>query len=318
MDLIRPAISVASPLSAGEDGDVLKHCLASVAESGSFDGETAEYAFKLIDHESGERFAFDIVGDDDESQTALDDLLEQRKYLLKVADLLVGDEDNGVLDDRFHFVGVGSHIRARITAVELHAFDYGQFGVHGFTFVYGDNAIFADLFHSFGNELADVLVGSGNGCDGSDLAFVLNGLRDGFQRACRGFGSLGDAFTEQHGIRARRYVFKTFADDCLRKYRRGGGSVAGYVVGLDGNFLDELCAHILEGVFEFDLFCDRDAVVGDERRTVFSLEDYVPSFRSEREFDGIRQCVYALFERFASFFAVFELFSHIYASLIYP
>ena len=49
------------------------------------------------------------------------------------------------------------------------------------------------------------------------------------------------------------------------EHGRGGGAVAGEIVGLLRDFAHHLRAHVLELVFELDLLGDGDAVLGDAR-----------------------------------------------------
>ena len=51
-------------LATGEDGDVLQHRLAALAEAGGLDGDRLERAADLVDDERGERLALDVLGDD--------------------------------------------------------------------------------------------------------------------------------------------------------------------------------------------------------------------------------------------------------------
>jgi hypothetical protein len=44
----------------------------------------------------------DVLGDDEQRLAGLGDLLEQRQEVLHVRDLLLVDEDVGVLEHRFH------------------------------------------------------------------------------------------------------------------------------------------------------------------------------------------------------------------------
>jgi hypothetical protein len=53
-------------LAAGEDGDVLQHGLAAIAEARSLDGSDVQRATQLVDDEGRERFAFDILSDDEQ------------------------------------------------------------------------------------------------------------------------------------------------------------------------------------------------------------------------------------------------------------
>ena len=80
-------------LAAGDDGDVLEHALAAVAEARRLDRDARERAAQLVDDEGGERLALDVLGDDEELLAGLHDLLEHGEEVLDVADLLVGDED---------------------------------------------------------------------------------------------------------------------------------------------------------------------------------------------------------------------------------
>ncbi|OQA10904.1 MAG: hypothetical protein BWY66_00101 [bacterium ADurb.Bin374] len=104
--------------------------------------------------------------------------------------------------------------------------------------------------------------------------------------------------------------------DGLSQNGGGGGSVAGDVVGLGGDFLHELGAHVLELVFEFDFLGDGHAVVGDGRAAEFLVEDGITTLRAEGGANGIGDDVDAVLERAASFFPVFELFGWHYQYLL--
>ena len=62
-------------LAAGEDRDVLQHRLAAIAEARRLDGRDLEAAAQLVDHERGERLAFDVLGDDQQRLAGLHDRL---------------------------------------------------------------------------------------------------------------------------------------------------------------------------------------------------------------------------------------------------
>ena len=80
-------------LTTGEDGDILQHFLAAIAEAGGLDADAGEGAAQLVQHDGGKGFALDVLGDDEELAAGLDNLLKQREDFLNVGDLLVGDED---------------------------------------------------------------------------------------------------------------------------------------------------------------------------------------------------------------------------------
>src|SRR3546814_18725575 len=76
-------------LAAGEDGHVLQHRLAAVAEPGGLDGGRVEGATDLVDHEGGEGFALDVLGPDQERLAGLHKLLADRGTVLYRRDLAV-------------------------------------------------------------------------------------------------------------------------------------------------------------------------------------------------------------------------------------
>jgi len=69
------------------------------------------------------------------------------------------------------------------------------------------------------------------------------------------------------------------------------GAVAGHVVGRGGDLADQLGALVLEDVLDLDLAGDRDAVVGDRRRTELFVEHDVAALRAEGDLDRVGDCV---------------------------
>jgi hypothetical protein len=50
--------------AAGQDRDVFEHRLATIAEARRLDGRDLQAAAQLVDHQGGQRLAFDVFGDD--------------------------------------------------------------------------------------------------------------------------------------------------------------------------------------------------------------------------------------------------------------
>ena len=88
----------------------------------------------------------------------LDDLLEHRQQVADRADLLVGDQDVGILEDRLHALLVGDHVGRDVALVELHAL--GELEVHAerLALLDVDHAVLADLLDRVGDHVADLLV----------------------------------------------------------------------------------------------------------------------------------------------------------------
>ena len=133
--------SLANVGAAGQDGDILQHFLAAVAEAGRLDADAVEAAAQTVDEQGGQRLALDVLGDDDAASCPPVTICSSSgQDLLDGGDLLIGDEQVRIVDNSFHLVGVGDHIRGDIAAVELHAFDDVEAGLGGLGLFNGDDA----------------------------------------------------------------------------------------------------------------------------------------------------------------------------------
>ena len=106
-----------------------------------------------------------------------------------------------------------------------------------------------------------------------------------------GGDGLLDAPLEAHRAGAGGHVAQALADERLGQHGGGGGAVAGDVVGLGGDLLHQLGAHVLERVVELDLTGDGHAVVGDGGGAELLLEHDVAALRAEGDLDGVGQLV---------------------------
>ena len=155
-----------------------------------------------------------------------------------------------------------------------------------------------------------MLVAGRDGADTGDVLRAGHGLGDSLDSLNGGRGGLLDALLHDHGICARGQILQTLVDHCLRKDGGGGGAVACDVVGLGGNFLDELCAHVLESVLKLDFLCDGYAVVSDQRGAELLVEDDVAALGAESDLDGIGELIDAALDSLSCFFTVYYLLSH--------
>jgi hypothetical protein len=94
-----------------KDRHVLQHRLAPIAEARRLHRRAAERAAELVHDEGGERLSLDVFRDDEERPSLLDHALEERKQVLHPADPLVVEQDQRVLQHRFHLLGVGHEVR---------------------------------------------------------------------------------------------------------------------------------------------------------------------------------------------------------------
>src|SRR4051794_3077969 len=304
-------------LAAREDRDVLEHALAPIAEARRLDRDTGEGAAELVHDERREGLALDVLGDDQDRLAGLDDLLEHRQHVADRADLLVGDQDVGVVEDGLHALLVGDHVRRDVALIELHAL--GELEVHAERLALLDvhDAILADLVDRVGDDVADLVVGGRDGGHARDLVLArdLLGLRADVLHDSVD-GAL-DAAPEAQRVGAGRDVLQTVADDRLSEHGRGGGAVAGHVVGRRGDLADELGALVLEDVLDLDLASDGHAVIGDGGSAELLVEDDVAALRAKGYLDRVGDRVYAGLEGGARLLVVLQLLvSHVSSSSV--
>ena len=303
--------------AAGQRGDVAEHLLAAVAEARRLDGEDRDRATELVHDERREGLTVDVLGDDQDRLALLDRLLEGREHVLDARDLLVGDEDERVLENRLHPIGVGHEVRREVAPVELHALGVFLLEAERLALLDGDDAVLADLVHHLGDDLADFRIRgarsprrprSARGCRPSTLCFSSS--------ATTAVDGLLDAALDDHRVGPGGHDAEALGDHRLAEDDRGGRAVAGDVVGLGRDFLEELGAHVLERVVELDVASDRDAVVGDRRRAELLVEDDVPALRADRHLDGVGELVDALLETATSGLVEDQLLSQCAMSLL--
>ena len=150
-----------------------------------------------------------------------------------------------------------------------------------------DGAVFADLVHGIGDDVADLGVPVGG--DGRDLAdFLAVGdlLGNARELGDGGLNGLVDTALEVNRVGTGGDVLETFAIDALGEDGRGGGAVAGSIGGLGSDFLHHLRAHVLVGIGQLDFLGDGHAVLGDGRGAEFLVDDDIAALGPEGDFDG--------------------------------
>ena len=143
----------------------------------------------------------------------------------------------------------------------------------------------------------------------------LDGPGDrGAARPTTRLGRLLDAAPQQHRVGALVERAHALAHDRLGQQRRRRRAVAGQVGRLVGDLAHELRAHVAVLVGELDLARDRDAVVGDRRRTGKPLEHDVAALRAERHLDRVGQLVDAGLQQPARLVVEVEPLAHVVLS----
>ncbi len=125
-----------------------------------------------------------------------------------------------------------------------------------------------------------------------------------------------DALLERHRVGAGGDVAQALVDHGPGEHGGGGGAVTGDVVGLLGDFLDQLGADLLERVLEVDLLGDRDAVVGDRGGAPLLVEHDVAALRAEGDPHGVGQLVHAGLEGPAGLLVEGDQLGHVVVSSV--
>ena len=250
-------------LGAGQDGDVLEDRLATVAEGRGLDRARGEGAADAIDDERGQCLAVDVLRDDEEGLAGLGGLLEHGEELRHARHLALDEQDAGVLEDSLHALGVRDEVGRDVALVELHALGELQAHLGDAGLLDRDDAVLADLVEGVRNERADLGVLGGDGGDLGDLFAALHLAGGGRERVVHGGDRCVDALLQGHRVGTGCDLAQALLDHGLSENGRRGGAVAGNIVGLGGDLLDELSAEVLVGVLKLNLAGDGHAVVGD-------------------------------------------------------
>ena len=72
----------ADDLTAGQNGQVFEHGFAAVSETWRFDGGNVQRAAQFVDNQRGQRFAFDVFGNDQQGLAFFRDQLQQRQKFI--------------------------------------------------------------------------------------------------------------------------------------------------------------------------------------------------------------------------------------------
>src|SRR5882724_6501428 len=157
--LERQADFVGDDRAARENGNVLQHGFAAIAEARRLDGGDFDDAADRVDDQRGKRFAFHIFRNDQQLPATLRNGFQQGQQFANVGDLLVNQQHQRLVELGALALLIVDEIRREVAAVELHAFDHFELVLEARTFLNRDHALFADLRHRIGDGLANALVG---------------------------------------------------------------------------------------------------------------------------------------------------------------
>jgi len=301
--------------TAGQHSDVLEHGFTAITETGGFHRQHVEHTAQLVQNQCRQRFAVNIFCQNDQFALAnLDQFFEDREQILSAADLLVVDQDIGLIDDCLHAFLIGDEIRADIATIELHTFDIFGFKFETATIFDRDDAVFTDFVHHIGDQVTNFAILRGNAGNVGNFFFGVDRgslFENEFRNACR---SSDDSALEQHRIRASSHILQTFGNNRLCQNGCSGRAIAGDVVGLGGSFFEQLSAHVFKGVFEFNFFGDGHTIMGNGRSAEFLIERDITTLGSKGGCNGIGDFIDTSLKFTTCFFTENELLCHVFLS----
>lgn len=135
---------------SGEDGDVVEDGLSVVSEGRSLDCSHTDAVLHLVEDETGEGLALNVIGDNQKWALLLHGSLEELEDLVEVGHLVFGDEDEWLLE--LHLLGllVVDEVGRDEAPVELHALNELDFMLEGLALADSDHSGLADLLDKVG------------------------------------------------------------------------------------------------------------------------------------------------------------------------
>ena len=229
---------------------------------------------------------------------------------MNVGDLLVGNHDEGILQHSFHALHIGCHVRRNVTAVVLHAFNDFGIEAEGLALFNGDCAVLANGLHSLGNLLANNGITSGNGTNIGNLSLRGNGRCIGLDGFDNRISCLLDTAADAQSISTGGHVLQAFGHNDICQKRCGSGAVASNIVGLNGNFANQLSTHVLNGIFQLNFLSNGHAIVRDKGSAVGLLQSNVATLGAKRYLNSSCQFANACGQTAAGISFEFNIFSH--------
>ena len=297
-------------LAAGQHSDILEHILAAIAKAGSLNAHAGKGAAQLVQQNGLQGLALYILCNDYQLLAVLQHSLQQGQNILYGADLLIGDQDLGVVQHSFHLIGIGHHIGRNVATIELHTLNHLASGLCGLGLLYGDHAVGRYLFHGLRDQFANRLVCSRHGSHAGNIIAAANGLALFLDAGHSSVHSGLNAVLHNHGIGTGSHILHTLAYQRLSQQRSSGGAVTGIVIGLGRNFLHQLGAHILKRLLQLNLLGNGHAVVGDQRCAVLLIQYHIAALGAKGNLNGVGQLVNTGLQRLASILAINNIFCH--------
>ena len=245
--------------------DISELILAVVTEARRLGSHNIERAAQLVDDESGHDFVVIIIRNQQQRTVCLHDFLENRQNILNRVDLLIRNHDQRIVKFNFVLLMIGNHVRRNKALVILQTFRHFKLCLEGLGLIDIDDTITANLLHCLSDDGADLFTAGRNRRNVLDISRSRNLLGVLQQLIRNSLGSLLHAFPHQNRVRTLINSLQAIGNHCLRQQCSRCRAIASLLVGVVGNFIDKLSAHVLILVLELDFLRNCDTIIGDER-----------------------------------------------------
>ena len=199
----------------------------------------------------------------------------------------------------FHRFGAGHKVGRQIAAIELHAFDPLDLGLHALAFLDRHHSVLADSVHRIRDQFPDLwIVIARNRGDLGHLLAALDLDALGLEVGRDIVHGLFDAGFQINRIDSRDHRAQSLGENGVGQHRGRRRAIAGHVVRLRGHLAHHAGAHVLVRVFQFDFLGYRDPVFGDHRGAEALIQNHVMAGRAQRRADYLREFGNASLNRF--------------------
>src|SRR5699024_2861772 len=145
-------------LTTCQNGDVIEHCLATVAKAWGFNSHGFESSANLVDNQSCQGFAFQVFGNNQQWFAALHDFFQDTNHVTCVGNLGIHKLNVWIFKNGFLAFTIGGEVTGNVTFIEAHTFGQFQFQAKGVGFFNSYNTFFTDFVERFSNETTNFVI----------------------------------------------------------------------------------------------------------------------------------------------------------------
>ena len=298
-------------LTIGQHCHVFEHGLTAITKPRRLHGSHIQHTTKTIDHQGCESFLLNVLSNDQQGLASAGNLFEHRHQILYQANLLVSEENVGLIQHSLHPLSVSGEVRGDVALIETHPLGDLQFSGHRLALFKRDHTFLANFVHGVSNHLTHFLVVAGsNGSTLSNGVAVTDRLGELLNLAHEEVGSLVDPLLQGDCIGTSSHIAQAGLHHGMSQNSGCGRAITCSVIGLGSCLTDQSNTSVLNVIFKLNLFGDGDAIVDDLGCTKLFLKHHIAAFGPQCDGHGFGQDVNAALEGTSSLLVVNNALSH--------